>query len=387
MMKLNRKALALLACAMLTVTAAGCGNPAENNENAPALEAMASLQESGVETDADNAEADPTEEPSDTAAPTEEPSTPTDSPEESEEAADPAKESGATEEPATTDPSKEPESTTKPTATPADTPAPTTEPAKEPAATAEPTPEPTNTPASPESAGAPPVIVSNPPAVSGLVQNTETSTSEVAHQRPAGMPEVCYSEDEALMAILMYGGVGDGYDDNGDGTWTYVFCRPDGTTTDTVTTTTTTDNWYKGTEADALAKLEELKGMYPHGAVWDENSTYDTPTPIDSYISNDNACAGFVKMVSDYMFGTDAPARAFNMTNLSQLRAGDIVIDVANDHAWVYTGSWYVSEIIPQYCEATGVSGNNNGHVAWDSAMIGNSDGSCSGTVITRYPQ
>lgn len=387
MMKLSRKALALLACAMLTVTAAGCGNPAENNENAPALEAMASLQESGVETDADNAEADPTEEPSDTAAPTEEPSTPTDSPEESE-VADPTREPGATEEPATIEPTKEPESTTKPTATPADTPAPTTEPAKEPAATAEPTPEPTNTPASPESAGAPPVIVSNPPAVAGLVQNTETSTSEVAHQRPAGMPEVCYSEDEALMAILMYGGVGDGYDDNGDGTWTYVFCRPDGTTTDTVTTTTTTDNWYKGTEADALAKLEELKGLYPHGAVWDENSTYDTPTPIDSYISNDNACAGYVKLLSDYIFGNDAPARMFQATNMSQLRAGDIIIDSANNHAMVYTGSWYASEKRPGRCDVTVTGGNNRGHVAWDELHgFADADGGFYYTIITRYPQ
>lgn len=247
MMKLNRKAFALLACAMLTVTAAGCGNPAENNENDSALEAMASLQESDAETDTDTAGADSTEEPSDTATPTEEPSTPTDSPEESE-VADPTRESEATEEPATVEPTKEPESTTepvtepaataKPTAAPAATPAPTPEPTQEPAPTAEPTPAPAAPTPEPVQE---PVAPAEPPAP---VETPAQSASTMS-------------------------------------------------------------------QADVLAKISELQAMYPEGTAWGDNDSYDTATPVDAYITNSDACAGWVKMASDYIYGNGASATLF----------------------------------------------------------------------------
>ena len=300
MMKLSRKALALLACAMLTVTAAGCGNPAENNENAPALEAMASLQESGVETDADNAEADPTEEPSDTAAPTEEPSTPTDSPEESE-VADPTRESGATEEPATIEPTKEPESTTepatepaataKPTAVPADTPAPTPEPTQEPAPTAEPTP----TPAAPT-----PEPVQEPVAPTELPAPVETP---------------------AQSASTM-------------------------------------------SEADVLAKISELQAMYPEGTAWGDNDSYDTATPVDAYITNSDACAGWVKLASDYIYGNGASATLFVATHPSQMQVGDIVL--TRTHAFIFTGyEESIDNAGVTIHDLNGGSGNVSGEVHW----------------------
>jgi len=384
MMKMNRKALALLVSVLLAAATAGCGNPAENND--PALEAMASLPESGKETDAG--------EPAVTAEPTAAPAT--------EPTAAPTAE--PTVEP-TTEPTAEP--TTAPTVEPTDEPtvAPTTEPTAQPesAATAEPeTTEPVETTAPAETAepapadnAAPPALVENPPDVSGLVTNTETVTTQVEHKRPDGMPQVCYSEEEMLMAMLLYGSVGDGYTDNGDGTYTYCYCTPDGVTYDTVTTTTTTDNWYSGTEADALAKLDELRGMYPEGTYWGDDSTYNQSSTLDAYIGNSNACAGFAKLVSDYIFGSDAPVRKYTATSWNQLKPGDIYLNWNGTHVYVYLG-WITEDPdgylldengnpIPTYLVGS-VSGNYNNSVAWDAGEITSHPDSETITVYTRWP-
>ncbi len=376
MMKMNRKALALLAAALLTVSAAGCGNPAE--DSGPALEAMASLPESGRETGTEPT-AEPTTVP--TVAPTAEPTAaPTVAP---------------TAEP-TTEPTVEP--TTEPAATTEPTVEPTVEPTTEPAATAEPTtapaataePEKTSEPAAAEPVtednSAPLQLVPNAPATSGVVTSTETVTTQVEHQRPEGMPAVCYSEEEMLMAMLFYGQPGDGYTDNGDGTYTYCWCGPDGSTTDTVTSTVTTTNWYSGTEADVLAKLDELKAMYPDGTVWNEDSVYEGRSALDAYISNSNACAGYAKLVSDYCFGADAPVRSCWIT-IDKLRPGDIILGMSTEgaHADVYTGGY----------EPNGTSylvnvtdGNEGGLVNWDTPvfMVGSyGDGTIE--VLTRWPE
>ncbi len=371
MMKMNRKALALLAAALLAVSAAGCGNPAE--DSGPALEAMASLPESGRETGTEPT-AEPTAVP--TVAPTAEPTAaptvaPTAEPT-TEPTVEPTAEPVATAEP-TVEPTTEP--TTAPTAEP------TVEPTAEPAATAEPVATATAEPVTePDSAA--PVIASNAPATSGVVASTETVTTQVEHQRPEGMPAVCYSEDEMLMAMLFYGQPGDGYTDNGDGTYTYCWCGPDGTSTDTVTETVTTTNWYSGTEADVLAKLEEIKAMYPEGTPWDINSVYDNPgSTIDAYISNDNACAGFVKLVSDYLFGYDAPCTERWVT-ADQVRPGDI--EYNDHHAWVYTGEHWIDEF-GQHCFGC-IDGNVGGTVCLGT-VVGSADDSAEYGVITRWPE
>jgi len=360
MMKMNRKVLALLVSAMLAASAAGCGNPAE--DSGPAQEAMASLTGAGGE-------------PAATAGPTAEPAT--------EPTAEPTAESTAT---PTAEPTAEPtvaptaapteEPTAEPTAAP--TTAPTVEPTTEPTTAPAQEPEPTAPPEEQPADTAPLVLVPNAPATSGVVESTETVTTQVAHQRPEGMPEVCYSADEATMAMLFYGQPGDGYVDNGDGTWTYCWCGPDGSTTDTVTTTVTTTNWFSGTEADVLARLGEIRAMYPEGSYWGADSVYDNPgSTLDAYISNDNACAGFVKLVSDYLFGHDAPC-AERWVSADQVRPGDIGYNA--DHAWVYTGEYWVDEF-GQHCLGD-ISGNVAGTVS-SSYSIGGQE--C--RVITRWPE
>ncbi len=409
MMKMNRKALALLASVLLAVSAAGCGNPAE--DSGPALEAVASLPESGKETGAEPDAGEPAATAEPTAATTTEPT--------AEPAAEPTVEPTAapttapTAEPTveptaaptaepTTAPTAEPttEPTAKPTAAPtaeptvaptvAPTAAPTAEPTTAPTATAEPekTVEPAATaaPAQPaEGNAAPPVLASNAPATSGVVTSTETVTTQVEHQRPEGMPAVCYSQDEVMMAMLLYGQPGDGYTDNGDGTFTYCWCGPDGSSMETVTNTVTTDNWYSGTEADVLAKLDELRAAYPEGTYWGLDSVYDNPgSTIDAYISNSNACAGFAKLVSDYCFGYDAPCREVWIT-YDKLRPGDIIVGV--NHASVYTGGY---EQNGNGYVLNDVSGNHNSSVIWSAGAFtgpsykGGMEELC---VITRWPE
>lgn len=310
MMKMNRKALVLLASVMLAASTAGCGNTAENN--GPAVEALASVPETGTEEETPGTTALPNEE---TAEPEEKTGTATAEPAVTEEETSVA----------TAAPDAEPAATSEPAPASAATPAP------EPAATA----EPTATPA-PESAGGDLVLVPDAPAVAGVVEKTETVTTQPAsHSRPEGMPEVVYSEEEMIMAMLLYGSAGDGYKDNGDGTWTYYNGYEDNTS-NAATTTVTTDNWYKGSEADVMAKLAELQAVYPDGTVWGFDSYYDNPgSTLDSYISNDNACGGFAKLVSDYCFGCDAPVRRVGL-HYSELRPGDILL--FTDHASVFAG-------------------------------------------------
>ncbi len=71
MMKMNRKALVLLASVLLAASAAGCGDPAENGGST--LEAMASLPESGKETGTGPDAGEPAATAEPTAVPTAEP--------------------------------------------------------------------------------------------------------------------------------------------------------------------------------------------------------------------------------------------------------------------------------------------------------------------------
>jgi len=224
------------------------------------------------------------------------------------------------------------------------------------------------------------VLVENPPDVAGLVTNTETVTTQVEHKRPEGMPEIYYSEDEMFMAMLLYAGVGDSYTDNGDGTYTYCYCTPDGVTYDTVTDQKTISNWYSGTEADVFARLEELKDMYPEGTSWDEDSYYDNPgSTLDAYFGNNNACAGFAKLVSDYCFGYDAPVRQC-VKSQDELKVGDIIY--TPQHASVYLGTAVTQGAVETPAV---VDGNNNDVVVWGGAGVVSPDGKFS--VLTRWPE
>ena len=144
-----------------------------------------------------------------------------------------------------------------------------------------------------------------------------------------------------------------------------------GTTTTTPTTPTTPETPSTGTyQAGYLANgkpitveniqemLEEFKKEYPEGTEWNTDSKYDD---LNSTLFGwAGGCNSFASMLSDYLFGKDAPVNVH--TNYDQIKVGDVI--------WVKNSSNGYSHVVV-VTEVTNngkyrcCSGNMGGQVSW----------------------
>lgn len=95
---------------------------------------------------------------------------------------------------------------------------------------------------------------------------------------------------------------------------------------------------------EVLNKIEELRELYPDGKYWNHGGVSDTPcdheahwtrycnsyaSAVDVSVSENDVnfvaieCKAFAGMLSDYIFGADAPVATF--TNFDEIRVGDLL--------------------------------------------------------------
>ena len=154
-----------------------------------------------------------------------------------------------------------------------------------------------------------------------------------------------------------------------------------------------------------FAKLDELKAMYPDWSHWGWDSYYEDHivSTLDMVIANNNACAGFVKMASDYIFGASAPI-VWKDVPITELMPGDI-LPINDNHLIMITGNMlyivdspYSSEdVLVVTCDM--VQGNviynddasaNTGVLRWSDAgefsfgLTKNDEGEWTTSVIRR---
>ena len=128
------------------------------------------------------------------------------------------------------------------------------------------------------------------------------------------------------------------------------------------------------TEENVLELLRQIEKDWPSGTVWGARKvpgTYknDVPSTVanritDAYwVSGVYACGGYANMVSSLIFGDTAnPAR--QVTDLSQIRPGDVLFLIRNDTGKV----WHVMVAIESPNEMNAVhytDGNHGAVVYW----------------------
>ncbi len=128
------------------------------------------------------------------------------------------------------------------------------------------------------------------------------------------------------------------------------------------------------TEENVPELLHEIEKDWPTGTVWGTHSTPGThkneiPSTAANRVmkhyrvSGTYACGGYASMVSSLVFGDDAnPAR--QVTDLSQIRPGDILFLIRNDSGRL----WHVMVALESPNEMNAfhcADGNNGGQVYW----------------------
>ncbi len=160
------------------------------------------------------------------------------------------------------------------------------------------------------------------------------------------------------------------------------------------------------TEENVLELLHEIETDWPTGTVWGTHSTPGThknevPSTAANRVmkcyrvSGTYACGGYASMVSSLVFGDDAsPAR--QVTDLSQIRPGDILFLIRNDNG----NLWHVMVALESPNEMNAfhcTDGNNGGQVYWPEpdSPYSRENLDCFGTegktyrieAWTRYPK
>ncbi len=160
------------------------------------------------------------------------------------------------------------------------------------------------------------------------------------------------------------------------------------------------------TEENVLELLHEVETDWPTGTVWGTHSTPGThknevPSTAANQVmkhyrvSGTYACGGYASMVSSLVFGNDAnPAR--QVTDLSQIRPGDILFLIRNDNG----NLWHVMVALESPNDMNAfhcTDGNNGGQVYWPDPQspYSRENLDCFGTegktyrieAWTRYPE
>ena len=157
------------------------------------------------------------------------------------------------------------------------------------------------------------------------------------------------------------------------------------------------------TEQNVMELLHQIEAEFPEGTVW---GTWVTPgtgkneTPstvsgalMDNYdVNRVYGCSGYAAMVSSKLFG-DKTNAARRVTDLSQIRPGDIVFRVSNTDGHI----WHVEVALesPDARECFhATSGNCGGTVCWPDGPGGKTVMDCFGPsknyhleAWTRYPE
>ena len=111
---------------------------------------------------------------------------------------------------------------------------------------------------------------------------------------------------------------------------------------------------------DLESKLPALKAKYPEGMQWTNSNGYQNP--IAAPWVNYYGCAAFAMVMSDEIYGKDAPMVELHPESSAALRPGDIVRVLNNSH------SVFVLSVDSQYI--TVCEGNYGGTVHWGGRYL-----------------
>lgn len=156
------------------------------------------------------------------------------------------------------------------------------------------------------------------------------------------------------------------------------------------------------TEQNVMELLHQIEAEYPEGTVWGTQTTpgtgkNETPSTVsgvlmDAYnVHGIYGCGGYAAMVSSKLFG-DKTNAARRVTDLSQIRPGDIIFRVSNKDGHIWHVEVALESPDPQQCFHT-TSGNCGATVWWPDGPGGKTVMDCFGAsknyrieAWTRYP-
>ncbi len=153
------------------------------------------------------------------------------------------------------------------------------------------------------------------------------------------------------------------------------------------------------TEANVLAIMAEIERDYPTGTLWNTNGTDGSkynPNKPSSHVSavmskygmgTKYGCNGFATMVSDRVFGYDAPCRQLN--NVTEIRPGDIIVHLDKNGKPTHV-SIAMSGVLNEYNYVSRADGNHNNQVVWPTTDDTNNARPTAAkpwAIYTRYPE
>ena len=154
-------------------------------------------------------------------------------------------------------------------------------------------------------------------------------------------------------------------------------------------------NGKPATEANVLAIMAEIEREYPTGTSWDDfgKNPNKVSTPVFTVISSTHAtssnigCGGFASMVSDRIFGYDAPCR--KVDDVTDIRPGDIIVHLDKNGKPTHV-SIAMSSVLNEYNYVARCEGNNNSIVRWPTDGDLNTARPTAAkpwAIYTRYPE
>ena len=152
------------------------------------------------------------------------------------------------------------------------------------------------------------------------------------------------------------------------------------------------------TEENVLAIMAEIEREYPTGTLWTFSSVAGTaynPNKVSTAVMNaigyktdtKYACGGFAAMVSDRVFGYDAPCR--KVDDVTDIRPGDIIVHLDKNGNATHV-SIAMSGVLNEYNIVARCDGNNNSVVQWhsdDNLNTGRPTAARPWAIYTRYPE
>ncbi len=154
------------------------------------------------------------------------------------------------------------------------------------------------------------------------------------------------------------------------------------------------------TEENVLAIMAEIEREYPTGTPWAERTVAGTaynPNKVSAAfnviihgqygVNTTYACGGFAAMVSDRVFGYDAPCR--KVDDVTEIRPGDIIVHLDKNGNATHV-SIAMSGVLNEYNYVARCEGNNNSQVKWptdDGLNTARPTAAKPWAIYTRYPE
>ena len=155
------------------------------------------------------------------------------------------------------------------------------------------------------------------------------------------------------------------------------------------------------TESNVLAIMAEIEREYPTGTLWTDpainSATKYNPNKVSGAVnvvihgaygvSTTYGCGGFAAMVSDRVFGYDAPCRKVDA--VTDIRPGDIVVHLDKNGNSTHV-SIAMSGVLNEYNYVACCDGNVNSQVKWPTSDDDNSVRPTTAkpwAIYTRYPE